>query len=80
MKLDDSSWRRNLITINSNEWKEVLPKYGAKTPEIGNNSRQLSELGILTSLALKCRNLILGDPNKIIPIPNKNRLIEINLS
>ena len=38
----------------------------------------LSELGILTSLALKCRNLSLGDPNEMIPVPGKNRLIEIN--
>ena len=36
------------------------------------------ELGILTSLALKCRNLSLCDPNEMIPIPTKNRFIEIN--
>ena len=35
-------------------------------------------MGILTSLALKCRNLSLGDPNEMIPIPNENRLIEIS--
>ena len=49
--------------------------YGFKTPEIGNNSRLPSELGILTSLALKCRNLSLGHPNEMISIPTKNRLI-----
>ena len=37
-----------------------------------------SELGILTSLELKCHNLSLGDTNKMIPVPTKNRLIEIN--
>ena len=35
---------------------------------------------MLTSLALKCCNLSLGDPNEMIPIPTKNRLIEINFS
>ena len=32
------------------------------------NSGLSSELGISTSLALKCRNLSLGDPNWMIPI------------
>ena len=41
---------------------------------------QPSELGILTSLELKFRNLSLGDPNEMIPIPNKNRLIEVKCS
>ena len=54
--------------------------YGVKTHEIINNSRYPSELGISTSLALKCRNLILGDPNVMIPIPNENRLIELSFS
>ena len=54
--------------------------YGVKTSEIENNSRQLSELGIPTSLALKCHNLSLGDRNEMIPIPNENRLIEIPFS
>ena len=31
----------------------------------------------MTSLALKCRNLSLGDPNVMILTPTKNRLIEI---
>ena len=38
------------------------------------------ELGILTSLALKCRHLSLGDPNEMIPILTKNRLIELKVS
>ena len=42
-----------------------------------NNSWYPSELGIPTSLALNCRNLSLGDPNEMIPILTKNRLIEI---
>ena len=50
------------------------------TPEIENNSRQSSELGIPTSLALKCRNLSVGDPNEMIPIPNENILIDISFS
>ena len=58
--------------------KEPLPIYGVKTLEIENNSRLSSELGISTSLALKCRNLSLGDPNEMIPIPTKIRLIEIS--
>ena len=37
-------------------------------------------LGLLTSLALKCRNLSLGDPNEMILIFTKNRLIEIKVS
>ena len=37
----------------------------------------MSELSIPTSLALKCRNLSLGDPNEMIPIPTENRLIEL---
>ena len=32
-----------------------------------------SELGILTSLALKCCNLSLGYPNEMISIPTENR-------
>ena len=39
-----------------------------------------SELTILTNLALKCRNLILGDPNEMIPIPSENRIIELSFS
>ena len=54
--------------------------YGDNTQEIKNNSRLSSELGITTSLALKCRNLSLGDPNEMIPIPIENRLIEISFS
>ena len=38
----------------------------------------MSELGILTSLALKCRKLSLGDPNEMISIPTENRLIELS--
>ena len=37
----------------------------------------MSELGIPTNLALKCRNLSLDDPNEMIQIHNKNRLIEL---
>ena len=39
-----------------------------------------SELGISTSLTLKCRNLSLGDPNEMIPIPTENRIIELSFS
>ena len=60
--------------------KEKLPIYGVKTLEIKNNGGGSSELGISTSLALKCRNLSLGDPNEMIPIPTENRLIEISFS
>ena len=31
----------------------------------------------MTSLALKCRDSSLGDPNEMILIPTKNRLIEL---
>ena len=58
--------------------KEQFPIYGVKTLEIENNSRLSSELGISTSLALKCRSL--GDPNEMISIPTENRLIEISFS
>ena len=37
------------------------------------NSGRSSELGISTSLTLKCRNLSLGYPNEMIPIPTENR-------
>ena len=61
--------RRNYYQI-----MELRPlKLGIK---VGNRG----ELGILTSFALKCRNLSLGDPNEMIPIPTKNRLIEIKFS
>ena len=33
----------------------------------------------MTSLALKCHNLSLGDSNKMIPIPTKKILIELNV-
>ena len=36
--------------------------------------------GHTNSLALKCRNLSLGDPNEMILIHNKNRLIELKFS
>ena len=36
-----------------------------------------SDLDIPSSLALKCHNLSLGDPNEMIQIHNKPRLIEI---
>ena len=60
--------------------KEPLPIYGVKTLEIKNNCRWSSELDVSTNLALKCRNLSLGDPNEIIPIPIENRLIELSFS
>ena len=34
-------------------------------------------VGNRVSWALKFRNLSLGDPNEMIPIPTKNRLIEL---
>ena len=36
--MDDSNWRRNLITIASNEKKEPLPIYEVKTLEINKKS------------------------------------------
>ena len=78
--MDVSNWRRNLRTKSSKDYKEPLPIYGVKTPEIENNSRYLSELGIPTNLAFKCCNLSLGDPNEMIIISTENRLIEISFS
>ena len=37
------------------------------------NNGLSSELGISTSLTLKCCNLSLGYPNEMIPIPTENR-------
>ena len=34
--------------------------------------------GHTNNLALKCRNLSLGDPNEMITIPTKNRIIELS--
>ena len=60
--------------------KEQLPIYGFKTLEIENNSGRSSELGISTSLALKCRNLSLGDPNWMIPIGEEKLEPNIQMS
>ena len=50
---------------------ELTPKKSKKNNGIS------SEFSISTSLALKCRNLSLGYPKEMIPIPNKNRTPKI---